>query len=79
VLVPGYSDDVEHIHQLGQFVQNMQNVKKIEIQPYHKLGKHKYDALGWEYQLEDVEQNTPQQLQVAKDILSSYGKEVIVN
>lgn len=79
VLVPGYSDNVEHIHQLGQFVQNMQNVKKIEIQPYHKLGKHKYDALGWDYQLEDVEQNTPQQLQVAKDILCSYGKEVIVN
>lgn len=79
VLVPGYSDNEEHLHQLGQFLQPMQNVEKIEIQPYHKLGIHKYEALGWEYQLENVEMNTPEQLKKAKDIFAQYVKEVIVN
>jgi pyruvate formate lyase activating enzyme len=79
VLVPGYTDQQEHIHQLGAFVKDMQNVEKIEIQPYHKLGKHKYEALGWQYQLEDVEMNTAEQLTRAKKILLKYGKEVIVN
>lgn len=79
VLVPGYSDKEEHLHQLGQFVKDMQNVSKIEIQPYHRLGKHKYDSLGWDYKLEEVPMNSAEQLQKAKDILSSYGKEVIVN
>jgi len=79
VLVPGYSDQEEHLRRLGHFTEAMINVEKIEIQPYHKLGKHKYDALGWEYQLEDVEMNTPEQLHRAETILKSYGKEVIIN
>lgn len=79
VLVPGYSDNEEHLHALGQFVKEMQNVQKIEIQPYHKLGKHKYDALGWDYQLEDVPMNSAEQLNRARNILGSYGKDVIVN
>lgn len=79
VLVPGYSDNQEHLHQLGQFLEPMQNVEKVEIQPYHKLGKHKYDAMGWEYKLDDVEMNSAEQLRKAKDIFLQYVKEVIVN
>jgi len=79
VLVPGYTDDEEHLHSLGEFVGGMKNVQKIEIQPYHKLGKHKYEALGWKYELEDVEMNTAEQLERAKKILMQYGKDVIVN
>jgi len=79
VLVPGYTDAEAHLHQLGEFAASMKNVQKIEIQPYHKLGKHKYDALGWNYQLENVEMNNAAQLNRAKKILMQYGKEVIVN
>ncbi|GAB1416709.1 pyruvate formate-lyase-activating protein [Paludibacter sp.] len=79
VLVPGYTDSEEDLHELGKFLQPMTNVQKIEIQPYHKLGKHKYKSLDWEYQLEGVEQNTAEQLKRAKDIFQLYIKEVIVN
>lgn len=79
VLVPGYTDNEEHLHRLGEFAGGMKNVHKIEIQPYHKLGKHKYDALGWKYELEEVEMNSAEQLERAKKILMQYGKEVIVN
>ncbi|MFM2291534.1 MAG: pyruvate formate-lyase 1-activating enzyme [Bacteroidota bacterium] len=79
VLVPGYTDDTEHLHRLGQFLQPMTNVTKLEIQPYHKLGVHKYEALGWPYQLEGVDQNSQEQLQVANDIFKQYIAEVIIN
>ena len=79
VLVPGYSDDEAHLHQLGSFVGKMQNVEQIEIQPYHKLGKHKYEALGWSYKIDHVEMNTAEQLEKARTILTSYGKDVIIN
>lgn len=79
VLVPGYTDDQEHLHRLGQFLQPMKNVTKLEIQPYHKLGVHKYEVLGWPYQLEGVEQNSQEQLQVANDIFKQYIAEVIIN
>ncbi len=79
VLVPGYSDNEEHLHQLGKFLQPMKNVEKIEIQPYHKLGIYKYEALDMEYKLNDVPMNTAEQLKKAEDIFSQYVKEVIVN
>jgi pyruvate formate lyase activating enzyme len=40
---------------------------------------HKYESLGWKYELEGVEQNTPEQLRIASEIFSAYVKEVIVN
>ena len=79
VLVPGYTDNAEHLHALGRFLQPLTNVQKLEIQPYHKLGVHKYEALGWTYQLESAPQNTPEQLEQAKTIFEEYLPEVIVN
>ena len=79
VLVPGYTDCEEDLHALGRFIQPMTNIEKLEVQPYHKLGVHKYESLGWNYELEGVPENTPEQLQKAKDILSIYHSEVIVN
>jgi len=79
VLVPGYTDNQDHLHQLGKFLQPMANVQKLEIQPYHKLGVHKYEALGWPYLLDGVNENTPEQLTVVKEIFNLYVREVIVN
>lgn len=79
VLVPGYSDAPADLHALGQRLAGMANVEKLEIQPYHKLGVHKYEALGWKYALTDVPSNTPEQLDMAKKIFEAYVKEVVVN
>lgn len=79
VLVPGYTDSEADLDALGRFLQTMKNVQKLEIQPYHKLGIHKYEALGWKYELENVAQNTAEQLQKAKTIFEQYVAEVVVN
>lgn len=79
VLVPGHTDDEEHLHRLGTFLKPMTNVQKLEIQPYHKLGVHKYEALGWPYLLEGVDQNSAEQLERARTIFQNYVPEVIVN
>jgi len=79
VLIPGYSDDEADLHNLGRFLASLGNVKKLEIQPYHRLGVHKYEALGWEYKIPDVPSNTVEQLSRAKTLLRQYIGEVIVN
>lgn len=79
VLLPGYTDKEEYLRSLGKFLQPMKNVEKLEIQPYHRLGIHKWESLGWKYELDGVEQNTPEQLDNAKAILDTYLDEVIVN
>lgn len=79
VLVPGYSDQEEHMKQLGEHFKSYKNIERLEVLPYHTLGKHKYQHLNMEYQLEDVPENSQEQLQRAKSILDPYFKLVIVN
>lgn len=79
VLVPGYTDQEEPLHALGQHFKDYQTIEKIEIQPYHKLGNHKWESMGWEYPLEGVEENTPEQIEKARAIFAQYFKEVKVN
>lgn len=79
VLVPGLSDDEAHLRQLGSRFKDYEMLERLEIQPYHRLGVHKYEALGWDYKLASTPENTPEQLAKAEAILSEYFKEVVVN
>ncbi|MCL3780216.1 pyruvate formate lyase-activating protein [Prolixibacteraceae bacterium JC049] len=79
VLVPGWTDNPDHLHQLGERLKEHTNIEKLEIQPYHSLGVHKYEHLDKEYRLKDVTENTPEQLEKAKEIFSQYFKQVIIN
>lgn len=72
VLVPGVSDFEEDLHALGQHFKDYVWLEKVQLLPYHTLGVHKYEALGWDYQLKDVSENTPEQKKRAEEILRSY-------
>ncbi|MXP49254.1 pyruvate formate lyase 1-activating protein [Pantoea sp. Eser] len=77
VVVPGYSDDDDSVHRLGEFTRDMENVEKIELLPYHELGKHKWIAMGEEYKLDGVKPPTKETMERVKNILASYGYEVM--
>jgi pyruvate formate lyase activating enzyme len=79
VLVPGISDFEEDIRALGEHFRNFKMLQRVEILPYHTLGKHKYESLGWEYKLEGTPSNTPQQLDRATEIFKEYFDCVILN
>ncbi|WP_298497058.1 pyruvate formate-lyase-activating protein [uncultured Algibacter sp.] len=79
VLIPEITSKPELLHQMGAFFKDYKTIEKIEIQPYHKLGIHKWEALGWEYQLKDARENTKEELDEASNILSKYFKEVKIN
>ncbi len=76
VVVPGYHDDDESAHRLGEFIKEMDNIEKIELLPYHKLGAHKWETLGFEYELKDVAPPSKETLNKLKAIFESYGHQV---
>lgn len=78
VLVPGWSDQEEHLHALGQHFKDYKTIERIELLPYHKLGVHKWEEMGWKYELLDVPENTEDQVERASSILLQYFKEVKV-
>lgn len=69
VLIPGYTDDEEDLIKLRDFLSTLNNVRKVEILPYHNLGKHKWTKLGYKYELDGVKQATNKDVQRAKKIL----------
>jgi pyruvate formate lyase activating enzyme len=70
VLVPTVTDDSIDLKEMGEFISSLMNVQKIEVLPYHKLGVYKWEALGLEYPLNEIEPPTDAQVEYALHILS---------
>jgi pyruvate formate lyase activating enzyme len=77
VIVPGYTDAQEDVHALGKFIAPMKNIEKIEILPYHELGRHKWIAMGEIYPLEGVSTPSHETMENTKNILLQYHDSVI--
>lgn len=72
VVVPGLTDDDEWLDRLGRLAARYDVVKKIEILPYHTLGKFKYAQLNLTYPLEGVEPLSRERAQEIRANLSRY-------
>ena len=70
VLIPGITDDENDLIKLKNFVSSLKTVKKIELLPYHIMGKYKWSDLGFSYELENIREATPEDIQKAKKILN---------
>ena len=69
VLIPGYTDDESDLLKLKDFISGLENVDKIEILPYHDMGKYKWKELGLKYELDDVRVANDDDVKRAKKIL----------
>ena len=69
VLVPGYTDSDETLKKIGDFAWNLGTVEKVQILPYHTLGKSKYEKMGLPYPLESVEPPTEERVRNARRIM----------
>lgn len=69
VLVPNYTDSKETIDLTKRFIDSLGNVLKVEVLPYHPFALPKYEQLGIEYKLKDVNMPTKESLSFAKEIL----------
>ena len=78
VVVPGWSDDDDGAHELGRFIRNelKGQVEKVEMLPYHELGKHKWTAMGEKYELDGVKPPKKEVMEHLKSILLSYDVKV---
>ena len=69
VIIPGITDNKEDLLELKNFINSLNNVKKVELLPYHNLGKHKWEQLGLDYALKDVKPANTEDIKNAKEIL----------
>ena len=69
VLVPGITDDKQDLLTLKEFISSLKTVEKVEILPYHDLGKFKWEKLGCKYELEGYRTANQEDVKRAKEIL----------
>jgi len=55
VLVPGLTDDPADLASISRFSASLGNVERVEVLPFHQLGRYKWQQLGIPYKLQDME------------------------
>ena len=75
--LPGLTDDPENVRQVGEIVSRWKDViDRVEVLPFHQLGKDKWHSLGLEYHLEDTKAPTPEATEDVRNYFRSLGFEV---
>ena len=69
VIVPGYTDDEKDLIKLKEFIKTLKTVEKVQLLPYHNMGKFKWEKLEQKYELESVRQANDDDIKRAKQIL----------
>ena len=75
VVVPHITLNKEYLHRLGLFIGKLKMVKALDVLPYHDMAKPKYEELGMEYPLKDIEPATKEMAMAARKIVLQGFKE----
>jgi pyruvate formate lyase activating enzyme len=79
-LIPGTNDDAQNIRETAEFLHGLgKSVLRIELMPYHRLGKGKYESLGKEYHLHDIRAPEPDEIDSAKKEFEKYNITCLVS
>lgn len=73
VLVPGLTDDPAIAAGIADFAAELGNVERVDVLPFHQMGRYKWHALGLQYSLEAVPPPTVESLQKTVGIFRERG------
>jgi pyruvate formate lyase activating enzyme len=73
VLVSGLTDRTEDIAHLATFAAELGNVRRVDILPFHQLGRFKWKELNLNYALDGVQPPSPDVIQMAREQFRAKG------
>lgn len=73
VLVPGLTDDPDALAGMAEFAAGLGNVQRVEVLPFHQLGKFKWERLGLNYTLAGSVAPTVEECERACDVFRAKG------
>ena len=73
VLVPGWSDAPGEIEGVARFAAELGNVERVDVLPFHQMGRFKWKKLGLDYQLDDVKPPPPEAVARACAVFRAAG------
>jgi len=73
VLVPGLTDDRDDLTNIARFAASLGTVERVEVLPFHQMGRFKWERLGLPYSLAAVEPPTPQATEQVCELFRREG------
>lgn len=77
VLLPGFSLKEKNLKKIAEFLKQFQNIKRVELLPFHKMGEFKWEELNLPYTLKEVKPPTKEEIKKAELIFKKVGLFVI--
>ncbi len=78
VLVPGLTDDVDGVAKVAEYAASLNEIRpgtvtRVEVLPFHQMGRSKWEAIGRTYELDDTEPPTPELVERVRDQFRAQG------
>lgn len=73
VLVPNLTDHISDIAPLAQFVAELGNVERVDVLPFHQMGKFKWKELKLDYTLQEVQPPSAEVVRTACEQFRRHG------
>jgi pyruvate formate lyase activating enzyme len=77
VLVPGWTDDMAEVERIAAFAASLGNVERVDVLPFHQLGRFKWEKLGVDYQLRDIQPPPRETVNQAIDRFRAAGLKAV--
>ena len=74
VVVPESTYNEKYLSELGEFLSTLNNIKALDVLPYHNMAIPKYENLGINYSLKDLQPLTKEEAIKARDIILNSMK-----
>lgn len=73
VLVPGLTDDPANVDAVADYVATLATVSRVEVLPFHQMGRDKWESLGMRYELDGVPAPSPDLVERVRGQFRSRG------
>ena len=69
VVVPGWTDNMDEVGRMADFAVELGNVQRVDVLPFHQMGKFKWEKLGMEYKMRDAQ---PPSAELIEQVLARF-------
>jgi pyruvate formate lyase activating enzyme len=78
VLVPGLTDDADNVERVAAYVAELNEIRpgtvsRVEVLPFHQMGRYKWAALGRTYELEATRPPSAELTERVRDQFRAHG------
>ena len=77
VLVPGWTDVRDEVGRMADFAASLGNVERVDVLPFHQLGRFKWEQLEMDYQLRDARPTSQEKVEEAIARFRAAGLKVV--